>query len=1247
MKNIKNKGIAGILSAVLIIVGVFLIGTPGKALANENIPNVDKFLTVKWQMSNNSYKLENGTNAKNLRIVTTIDAEKDVKYGKVGFYITFLADDDEKIEMHHKVSVVSHRISANSYEETYDYGPKAFHATSEWFATCTITGIPENYWDNGIVIKPYVTVKGNSTPIYGQHRYLTMKDQENNVITIPVKGELDITGIEPNDYATFDRIHKQDGFTHVRLQVSDLKSLPSISEYTVTYVGGSQEVKYRYLLAGAEDCGDTVTDHSWYTMSEGDNKVIVTPSEMRSFVALSKTSADGGRDFAGETIYLGADITLDKSTVWNIIGATNNSETYGKYFAGHFDGNMHTIAGVTVNKAQGYVYGLFGEVKGENAIVENFILSNSSFTINTEKINTYSGCVVGSLNQGTVRNVKCDSTVKLTIGKKDNHYNGGLVGRAIDGVIENCWFAGRIEGTGTYQGGILGGLYNSGATCTIEQCLFTGNIKLNEYTGGICGDVRSDGAVVNTLTIRDTLYVGDMSGGDGKYYKGLFIGNVASSGNVVADNLYGHNTTFGTNVKNIGWADSTGANANRTIDAKVTHLARAAFNGATGYLNIDLDYYVPEDHEDGTWVIVEGEAPHLKVFGDTAGEQYIDIRTIGEGTNDARTVWYKATDDKAETFILYSPADFRGFQELSLTNGFAPGGVQDTVKLGADINHNPTTWKAEQSPEEAPNKWTPIGDFAGIFDGDMHTVSGIYLRVDQGNTAIFSKVTGTVQKLIVENSYIENTGKGASTGSIVGELSGNLDTVKSSAYVVLNGSEYAGGLVGKISGSTGGRITNCWFAGSVSGEGGHHGTLLGGITSSNSNGYIEHCLSTGTIDYNSKRGGLVGSLWTETSYLEIKDSLFAGSFVGSIASPNNLSNTYAQVNKGRIEIQDVYIMRETRVSTDLGGKTNNGTAVTNNFARVKAEKLYLGAARENTTLSICEEADYGNPEVVGETKFWYISEKHPILASFGEPVKDYELKVATYNIGYGRKNGEDEAIERQVLEEVGLYIKNSNFDICLLQEVDEERTLPKLREQLPENEYYIGYRQAHYSPKWHSIGLAIVSKYKIVNLEFKPISVSCGGEGRGLLEATIDVNNDNKADVTIICAHFCDGQEEIEVQDRNAGVTLLKSIVQDIKDKTPNMPIVFGGDLNQAYINDKETPHIKDINEFLVSITAGVGGLHTAHTPSYEWYQLDYIFTNDQVGQGSYKVETRYMTDGTTELSDHRPLIATLYIKAQ
>ena len=110
---------------------------------------------------------------------------------------------------------------------------------------------------------------------------------------------------------------------------------------------------------------------------------------------------------------------------------------------------------------------------------------------------------------------------------------------------------------------------------------------------------------------------------------------------------------------------------------------------------------------------------------------------------------------------------------------------------------------------------------------------------------LFKEVSGTVQNLVLENSYIENTSTSDSisgTGSVVGRLSGTLHTVKSSADVVLNGSAYAGGLVGDVI-KEDAKIENSWFAGSVSGLGAHHSLLLGGVHEAGASATIKDCFA--------------------------------------------------------------------------------------------------------------------------------------------------------------------------------------------------------------------------------------------------------------------------------------------------------------------------------------------------------------------------------------------------------------------
>lgn len=71
------------------------------------------------------------------------------------------------------------------------------------------------------------------------------------------------------------------------------------------------------------------------------------------------------------------------------------------------------------------------------------------------------------------------------------------------------------------------------------------------------------------------------------------------------------------------------------------------------------------------------------------------------------------------------------------------------------------------------SNWTPIGGgirFLGIFDGDTHTVSGIYINSDSDNQGLFGvafQTAAVIKNLGVEDSYI----KGASIVGGVADIS--------------------------------------------------------------------------------------------------------------------------------------------------------------------------------------------------------------------------------------------------------------------------------------------------------------------------------------------------------------------------------------------------------------------------------------------------------------------------------------------
>jgi hypothetical protein len=173
-----------------------------------------------------------------------------------------------------------------------------------------------------------------------------------------------------------------------------------------------------------------------------------------------RNEVNAGNNFAGKTIVLNADITLDGA--WTPISnySRKDSDNEAKWFAGTFDGNNHTISGLTnanlvggnITAKEEFTYGLFGSVK--NAVIKNLALTNVSIDAdNGDSLGALVGYYVGSEVKTNIANV----TVSGSIAGADNV--GGLVGRAagsyfkatnitVSGTVTADYKASGIVGTG-------------------------------------------------------------------------------------------------------------------------------------------------------------------------------------------------------------------------------------------------------------------------------------------------------------------------------------------------------------------------------------------------------------------------------------------------------------------------------------------------------------------------------------------------------------------------------------------------------------------------------------------------------------------------------------------------------------------------------------------------------------------------------------------------------------------------------
>ncbi len=168
----------------------------------------------------------------------------------------------------------------------------------------------------------------------------------------------------------------------------------------------------------------------------------------------------------------------------------------------------------------------------------------------------------------------------------------------------------------------------------------------------------------------------------------------------------------------------------------------------------------------------------------------------------------------------------------------------------------------------ANNAWKSIGNFTGTFDGDGHTISGLYLNAgnlgptDRG-AGLFTSVgqDGSVKNLTVEGK-IDPTGlKHSPIGGIVGRNNGG--TISNCTSIVnITGSvdSNVGGIVG--SGDSG-TIVDCHNTGSIDVTCSSAGSMtgIGGIVGVTNNGTVKTCENTGNVTVKGNAdgtGGIVG-----------------------------------------------------------------------------------------------------------------------------------------------------------------------------------------------------------------------------------------------------------------------------------------------------------------------------------------------------------------------------------------------------
>ena len=257
-----------------------------------------------------------------------------------------------------------------------------------------------------------------------------------------------------------------------------------------------------------------------------------------------------------------------------------------------------------------------------------------------------------------------------------------------------------------------------------------------------------------------------------------------------------------------------------------------------------------------------------------------------------------------------------------LVNGSLSGVTQNTsanVVLTKDIVVNEDVLKSDGTVNEGTFKeWTPIATnaspYTGIFEGQNHTISGLYFKQETSFVGLFSVNSGKIANVGILDSYFYGQPyKGWQVGGVCGSNTNQGAITNCYNTGIVRGSETVGG----VCGSNYGTITNCSNKGNV----GEDDESVGGVCGSNY-GTITNCNNAGIVSGKSYVGGVCGKNsngGTVTNCNNTGEVRGTSQYIGGLSGDNDSSSITNCNNTGEVKATGKF------VGGLSGGNYNNGT----------------------------------------------------------------------------------------------------------------------------------------------------------------------------------------------------------------------------------------------------------------------------------------------------------------------------------
>ncbi|MCF6271051.1 MAG: T9SS type A sorting domain-containing protein [Melioribacteraceae bacterium] len=526
-----------------------------------------------------------------------------------------------------------------------------------------------------------------------------------------------------------------------------------------------------------------------------------------------------------------ADIDATNTNTWESGAGFSPIGNNTVNFSGEYNGQNYTIDKLTISRFSTDYIGLFGWTNG--ATIKNIGLLSTS--------------IVGRNHVGSLIGYTVNTTISnsYAIGSLTGElYVGGLIGSNNTSNVYLCYASVQIYAD-NYGGGFVG----LNQASTISDCYSKGNIERKVVTtnyvfGGFCGyNGPSDGIIENCYSTGNVDYVMEDSPTD----KG-FIGT--DNGGTYSDNFWDKETSF---------QSTTGSTSYATGKTTIGMKNVATFTNETIGLSSAWDFEdnPNDDVANNNYWDINGGYPFLS----WEDANIADAPSSGDGSSS--TPYQIATLNN-----LYWLS-----QQQSNSDGTGTYWSRSYIQT-ADIDATVTnTW-------EGGAGFSPIGNssvfFSGSYNGDGNTIDALYINRSTNEIGLFGRLHngGNVNNLGVTNANISG---GVSTGSIVGSKTGSSTISNCFSTGAVNGTTYAGGLIGDSDNST---IENSYSKANVTGV-----STVGGLIgqhASSTNTSIINSYSTGDVSRisggsNTTFGGFCGSSNSKIEYSYSTSSVY---FIG-------------------------------------------------------------------------------------------------------------------------------------------------------------------------------------------------------------------------------------------------------------------------------------------------------------------------------------------------------------------------------